>query len=137
MNGNIIEEYDTLQSNFVSKCNFTSNLQSTNTYFTTYKLRKRSKLRKLVDKQFSEIQDWILQLSKVNLLQYGISKKVLYRTKRSIKQGNGDKLSKNTKLKFINCKHKLDKSGTLSNLERVRQPISDNAIGQKEVIMCQ
>lgn len=100
MNGDNIEEYDTLQSNLVSKSNFTTTL------------RKRSKLRKLVDKQFSEVQDWILQLNKVNLLQYGISKKVLYRVKRSIRQGNGDKLSKNTKLKFIVCHRKLAKMVT-------------------------
>lgn len=45
LNGDIIEKYDTLQSNLVSKSNF-----------TTLKLRKRSKLRKLVDKQFNENQ---------------------------------------------------------------------------------
>ena len=122
LNGDIIEEYDTLQSNLVSKRIFTT------------KFRKRSKLRKLVDKQFTEIQDWILQLSKVNLLQYGISKKVLYRTKRSIKLGHVQKLSKNTKLKFINCHAKLDKNWTLSNLLQIGHANSDNNVGRKGVI---
>jgi hypothetical protein len=46
-------------------------------YLHNFKVRKRSKLRKLVDNQFNEIQDWILKLSKVNLLQFGISKKAI------------------------------------------------------------
>jgi len=119
LNGDIIEEYDTLQSNLVSKSNF-----------TTLKLRKRSKLCKLVDKQFSEIQDWLLNLSKVNLLQFGISKKVLYRTKRSIKLGHVQKLSKNTKLKFINCHDKLVRMATFEEI--VANNSSQN---KKEVII--
>ena len=59
-----------------------------------------------------KFKGWILQLNKVNLIQYGISKKVSYRTKRSIKLGHVQKLSKNTKLKFINCHHKLVKMVT-------------------------
>lgn len=100
-----------------------NNFNSVDTKFnSTYnnlaaKLRKRSKLRKLVDNQFNEIQDWIIQLNKMNLIQYGISKKVLYRVKRSIVKGNGDKLSKNTKLKFINCHHKI--TGIVANPQNV------------------
>ena len=59
-----------------------------------------------------KFKGWILQLNKVNLIQYGISKKVLYRTKRSIKLGHVQKLSKNTKLKFINCHNKIAKMAT-------------------------
>jgi len=119
LNGDTIEEYDTLQSNLVNKTNF-----------TTFKLRKRSKLRKLVDNQFNEIKDWILSLSKLNLTQFGISKKVLYRTKRSIKQGNGDKLNKNTKLKFINCHNKMAKMATNVANVAIKVPLN-----KKEVII--
>ncbi|MGH9878942.1 MAG: hypothetical protein ACRD5H_15035 [Nitrososphaerales archaeon] len=94
--------------------------------------RKKLKLRKLVDRQFSEIEGWILHLSKVNLLQYGISKKVLYRVKRSIRQANGDKLSKNTKLKFINCHHKLTRMVT--SQENVAVPPLLPIINEVEVI---
>ena len=65
-----------------------------------------------IDVKFNGISEWILGLNHVNLVNYGISKKALYRTKRSIKLGHVQKLSKNTKLKFINCHHKLAKMVT-------------------------
>jgi len=123
LHGDICEEY--------------RNFHETSRNKETFRLRKRSKLRKFVDVQFDEIIVWIVSLNNVNLSKYGISKKMLYRTKRSIKLGHVQKLSKNTKLKFINCHQKLVKSWTLSNAKRVGQGNSDNNIGQKGVIMCQ
>jgi hypothetical protein len=95
------------------------------------RLSKRSKLRKLIDIQFKGISDWVLALSNVNLVDYGISKKVLYRVKKSIKQGNGDKLSKVTKLKFINYHNYMSKNkSTIST----QYAIADNNLSTKEVI---
>ena len=123
LHGDICEEY--------------RNFHETSRNKETFRLKKRSKLRKFVDVQFDEIKVWILSLTNINLSQYGISKKVLYRVKRSIKLGHVQQMSKNTKLKFINCHQKLDKSWTLSNSRHFGQPVLDNNIGQKGVIMCQ
>jgi len=86
------------------------------------KLKRNSKLRNYIDKQFDIIKNRILDLHQVNLSRFGIHKIMLYRVKKSIKDGTDKGLSKLTKWKFINCYSYLHKP-KLNSTEMAVQPL--------------